>query len=106
MSVSSPPINTNIFNQRIMRFYYYYLSQNKNLIKLLDKNYGVDLCNVREWCWTHWGPSKELDAYHQHDLFDGVSCSNPRWCWQHDEYRTRIYLRDEPETIAFALKWF
>jgi|TARA_R110000868_G_scaffold45722_1_gene151500 hypothetical protein len=75
-------------------------------LKLLDKNYGVDLCNVREWCWTHWGPSKELDAYHQHDLFDGVSCSNPRWCWQHDEYRTRIYLRDEPETIAFALKWF
>jgi hypothetical protein len=75
-------------------------------LKLLDKNYGIDLCNVREWCWTHWGPSKELDAYHQHDLFDGVSCSNPRWCWQHDEYRTRIYLRDEPETIAFALKWF
>lgn len=75
-------------------------------LKLLDKNYGVDLCNVREWCWTHWGPSKELDAYDQHDIFDGVSCSNPRWCWQHDEYRTRIYLRDEAETIAFALKWF
>ena len=75
-------------------------------LKLLDKNYGVDLCNVREWCWTHWGPSKELDAYTQHDLFDGVSCSNPRWCWQHDEYRTRIYLRDEAESIAFALKWF
>lgn len=71
-----------------------------------NKRGRSDFCDVREWCWTNWGPSKELDAYDHYDLFDGVSCSNPQWCWQHDQYRTRIYLRGDAESIAFTLKWF
>lgn len=64
-------------------------------------------CRMREWCWTKWGASKELNEYFSNkDLFHGVNCSNSRWCWKSDEYRKRIYLRDEDEAVAFTLKWF
>ena len=66
----------------------------------------VLFCNMREWCWTNWGPSKELNSYDSNDLFDGVNCSNPRWCWQNDQFTTRIYLKGDAESIAFTLKWF
>jgi hypothetical protein len=66
----------------------------------------VTFCNIREWCWSNWGASKELGSYDQNDLFDGVNCSNHRWCWQHDEHRTRIYLLGDEELLAFSLKWF
>lgn len=79
----------------------YYVS-----FSVFNKDDKIQFYNIREWCWTHWGPSKELDAYDQHDLFDDVSCSNSRWCWQYDHDRTRIYLRGDTESIAFTLKWF
>lgn len=61
----------------------------------------------RNWCWQTWGPSKEL----QHWLEDlrnpnqlAVS-HNEQWCWQNDEYATRIYLRTDKELSIFLLKW-
>jgi hypothetical protein len=78
--------------------YYVQLSVN-------NKNDRINFCKMCEWCWAHWGPSKEVNSYDNHDLFDDVSCSNSRWCWQNDSYCTRIYLRDDSESIAFSLKW-
>ncbi len=61
---------------------------------------------MREWCWTTWGPSKELTDYDHYDLFDGEHSSNPSWCWVNDEHgRRRIYLRDDGAAEIFTLRW-
>lgn len=60
----------------------------------------------REWCWDQWGPSKELNRYDHDDLFDGVACSNPKWCWLTDGWRSRIYFRSESEASMFSLRWY
>lgn len=59
----------------------------------------------RVWCWDNWGPSKELSEYDHTDLFDGINCSNPRWCWQNDQYSSRIYFKSDREVIDFSLFW-
>jgi hypothetical protein len=59
----------------------------------------------REWCWETWGPSKEMSEYGTDDLFDGILCSNPHWCWENNEYTSRIYLRGDEEATLFSLKW-
>lgn len=60
----------------------------------------------REWCWTTWGPSKELDRFEADDLFDGMHSSNPHWCWVNDNiHGFRIYLKGDEEAALFTLKW-
>lgn len=63
-------------------------------------------CEWREWCWSQWGPSKELNFYSSTDLFDGVACSNANWCWLADQWRSRLYFRTESEASMFTLKWY
>jgi hypothetical protein len=62
----------------------------------------------RRWCWTVWGPSKELSNW----LDDCIprptiaaEDQNPQWCWVNDKNSTRIYLRGDQELTAFLLKW-
>lgn len=62
----------------------------------------------RKWCWSTWGPSKELD----HWLDDLITRSeatpvdqNPSWCWSSDTDLQRIYLRGDAELTLFLLKW-
>lgn len=60
----------------------------------------------REWCWTQWGASKELDEYTSDDLFDGVFSSNEHWCWSNNRNRgSRIYLKNDAAATAFTLRW-
>lgn len=60
----------------------------------------------RTWCWETWGPSKELQEYDYHDLFDGLNCSNAHWCWLHDVHRPpRLYFKTDADASAFALQW-
>jgi hypothetical protein len=60
----------------------------------------------REWCWTTWGPSKEMNMFDHTDLFDNEYCSNDHWSWLNDEYgRSRIYFRTEQEVEVFVLRW-
>lgn len=63
--------------------------------------------NWRNWCWSEWGPSKELEEYTTADLFDNYNSSNSHWCWTSDRNFGihRIYLRSDLEATAFALKW-
>lgn len=66
----------------------------------------VKFNEMREWCWSNWGPSKELNEYDHHDLFDGQHSSNSQWCWLNNDHgRRRIYLRTEKEAEVFTLRW-
>lgn len=58
---------------------------------------GEMFCEVREWCWTTWGPGRELKFV----SFD----SDTQWCFMTDNHRTRIYLRDKKEVEWFTLRW-
>ncbi len=76
-----------------------------NSITLHDAN--QKFFNWREWCWSTWGPSKELDYWlddYRHPTGEHVS-HNTHWCWQNDRFNTRIYLKDDKELSAFLLKW-
>jgi hypothetical protein len=54
-------------------------------------------CEVREWCWTTWGPSRELK-------FMDTSVEQV-WCFMTDNHRTRIYLKNKKELEWFILRW-
>ena len=62
---------------------------------------------LREWCWETWGPSKELnDWLLARKLPDEQLVSqNQHWCWQNDEYYSRIFLRDDPDLAWLMLRW-
>jgi hypothetical protein len=60
---------------------------------------GLDFINCRNWCWSQWGPSCELDLWYRHDK------PNNHWCWIMDDWRLRIYFRTEAEAQWFLLKW-
>jgi len=64
-----------------------------------------DFFTVRDWCWTTWGTSKEINEWMMDNKqLDAVS-QNPHWCWQNDRYHMRIYLRTDKELSQFALVW-
>ena len=58
----------------------------------------------REWCWSTWGASKEMENFDHYDMFDGLHCSNSRWSWISD-VRNRIFLRSDQEASVFVLRW-
>lgn len=55
---------------------------------------------VRNWCWSQWGPSSELDFYTQSSL------NSEGWAWITDEWRKNIYLKSDKEYQWFILKWY
>lgn len=63
----------------------------------------------REWCWAQWGASKELDDWIEdlrHPTLSNQYVShNEQWCFVHNQYSTRIYLRGDKELSTFLLKW-
>ena len=60
----------------------------------------------RNWCWETWGSSKELVYWLKDEKYPIIPVShNDHWCWQNDEYATRIYLSTEKELSIFLLKW-
>jgi len=54
-------------------------------------------CEIREWCWEQWGPSREFDIW--------SADKNPAWCWTMDQYRIQIYFAGDGEYQWFLLKW-
>lgn len=62
---------------------------------------------LREWCWTTWGPSKELEDWLKAKMIaeDKHVSQNTHWCWQNDRYATRIYLTSDKELNWFRLRW-
>jgi len=53
----------------------------------------------REWCWTTWGASSELEFYGR------TKTSNTHWAWITDNHRVRRYLATDQEASHFALRW-
>jgi hypothetical protein len=67
--------------------------------------------STREWAWGVWGASKDLDDW----LLDNSSAElfpdtkppshNDHWCWCHNQYYRRLYIRTDQELVIFKLKW-
>jgi hypothetical protein len=57
---------------------------------------GQDFCAIREWCWSQWGPSCELEFWRQ---------GKAPWAWINDQHRIRIYFETDKEYTHFLLKW-
>jgi hypothetical protein len=56
-------------------------------------------CNIRKWCWETFGASCELQNISR------VTNPNMEWCWDSDEWKSRIYLATEKQYQWFLLKW-
>ena len=78
-----------------------------------SNNYGIkrkyDFFTLREWCWTTFGPSKEihewLDDYRNPTGVNYILHHNKAWCWHLDNYTKRIYLGSEKELVLFNLRF-
>lgn len=85
----------------------FYRSRSSNIITLYDSTQLF--YSWREWCWNTWGSSKELDSWledfrHMQSSNSAIS-HNEHWCFQHNQYATRIYLRTDKELSMFLLRW-
>lgn len=63
----------------------------------------LDLNTIREWCWTTYGPSCELELWMATP--DGSISKNDKWCWHTNFNNFKIYLHTEKEANWFKLKW-
>lgn len=63
----------------------------------------ADLNTIREWCWTTYGPSCELELWLS--AADNTPSKNVHWCWHTNYNNYKIYLRTEKEANWFKLKW-
>lgn len=73
-----------------------------------------NFCEIREWCWTTYGPSKEIDEwledlkYHQpwqQTYYGPITHHNEFWAWQKESYQRRIFLRTDKELAYFKLRF-
>ena len=58
---------------------------------------------VRDWCIQTWGMSCERE--HWLVLKDQEQEPNEHWCWNSENYDTKIYLATDKETNWFKLRW-
>ncbi len=63
---------------------------------------GVRFDQARQWCWETFGPSTELDIWHE---LEPTSENNSRWAWDRNQYRTMIYLKSDVERNWFVMRW-
>ncbi|NDB84162.1 MAG: hypothetical protein EB127_15800 [Alphaproteobacteria bacterium] len=71
----------------------------KYAIEFNRPHFDGDLyCEVREWCWQTFGPSRELKFINHQD-------DNHAWCFMTDNHRTRIYLKSKKELEWFTIRW-
>jgi hypothetical protein len=59
---------------------------------------------AREWLWSTFGPSCELNYVTIVPNTDG-SVVKESWAWESDFGRERLYLRSDQELELFTLKW-
>ena len=63
-------------------------------------NDSANFIKCRNWCWSQWGPSCELDFWYKNK-----ADANQHWCWMVDQGRIRVYLKTEIESQWFILKF-
>ena len=64
---------------------------------------ATDLNSIREWCWTTYGPSCELELWL--NIPDNTPSKNTHWCWHTNYSNFKIYLRTDKEANWFKMKW-
>jgi hypothetical protein len=58
---------------------------------------------VREWCWSIWGSSCELDMAYPSNFPQGKELY---WCWRSDtDHYKFLYFKGRDEASFFNLKW-
>ena len=62
-----------------------------------------NLNTIREWCWTTYGPSCELEFWLA--INEAGANKNEHWCWHTNYDNYKIYLRTDKEANWFKLKW-
>jgi hypothetical protein len=72
-----------------------YLIQPKSFDRIANQQ---QISEWREWCWTTWGPSREL-------LWAITGIPGVAWAWDTDHDNKRIYLKSDAELTLFQLKW-
>ena len=77
---------------------------------LVKTTFPSEFFKLREWCWTTWGASKEIDDWLDDELRESkidveIISKNAHWAWQNNEYGTRIYLKDDDDVVLFRLRW-
>jgi hypothetical protein len=60
----------------------------------------IKYCEMREWCWSQWGASSELDIWEKTQ-----TRLSTNWCWLKEKGIVRIYLFSDKEYQWFLLKW-
>jgi len=60
----------------------------------------IDHITLREWCWQQWGASCEWDMYH---VMRAHECHNTDWCWDADNYKLRVLLKDDEHAALLSL---
>lgn len=60
---------------------------------------------LRVWCWETWGPSREVDQYHEVKPGWYDQDQSVHWSWINDQYKHRLYLAGDDEAALFMLKW-
>lgn len=83
----------------------YFVSSNSHLkIRVY-----YDFFTLREWCWTTFGPSKEIHIWledYKYPLDQALILHhNPNWAWKEDDYNKRIYLKDDKALTLFNLRF-
>jgi hypothetical protein len=63
----------------------------------------ADLNAIREWCWTTYGPSCELELWLA--VPENTPGKNTHWCWHTNFNNFKIYLRTDKEANWFKMKW-
>lgn len=64
---------------------------------------ATDLNLIREWCWSTYGPSCELELWL--NISDTTPGKNIHWCWHTNYSNFKIYLRTDKEANWFKMKW-
>lgn len=77
-------------------------------------NFEHIFCEMREWCWTTFGPSKEIGYWlddtdfriHYMPKPKTVVHHNEHWSWHSDDLSfNKIFLRSEKELVLFKLRF-
>jgi len=74
----------------------------KHMAEFNNSNEDIlKFCDVREWCWEQWGPSREYYFWTRTE----ESRRNPAYCWLNNDYNNRIYFATDKEAQWFGLRW-
>jgi len=52
---------------------------------------------IRTWAWETFGASCELKLWGK--------TIEPVWCWNHDDWNTRLYFATDKELNWYKLRW-